>query len=301
MSHSNLNIQSLPARATELGSLKILRGLPRRQRRMVGPWCFLDRYGPISFTAEKPMDVAPHPHIGLQTVSWLLEGEIIHHDSLGYEALMNAGQLNLMTSGRGIAHSEETPERNSGRLNGVQLWIALPADQRDNPPSFDHYASLPVIDCPGGTIALIVGTMFGRSSPATTFSPIVGADITLRKHEPIVVPLKPEFEHALFVFDGEVYFEGQRIDDGALHYVGMNRDEMHLSAQENSRILMIGGEPFPESVIMWWNFVARTRDEIAQARNDWMQYQRFGEVKAYRGARLPAPDLSSVAPANPAS
>ena len=116
------DIQSLPARQTDLGSLKILRALPRRQRRMVGPWCFLDRYGPVQFTGEKPMDVAPHPHIGLQTVSWLLEGEIVHNDSLGYEAIMSAGHLNLMTAGRGIAHAEETPRTNSGMLSGVQLW-----------------------------------------------------------------------------------------------------------------------------------------------------------------------------------
>src|SRR5215468_5346223 len=140
------DIQSLPARHTELGGLKILRALPRSQRRMVGAWCFLDRYGPLSFTGQKPMDVAPHPHIGLQTVSWLLEGEMIHHDSLGNEALMRAGQLNLMTAGRGIAHSEETPPANSGALSGVQLWVALPDDDRDVSPAFDHYAVLPVQD-----------------------------------------------------------------------------------------------------------------------------------------------------------
>src|SRR5262245_20660546 len=138
-------IESFPARKTELGSIKILRALPRRARRMVGPWCFLDRYGPISFGPEKPMDVAPHPHMGLQTVSWLVEGEIVHNDSLGYEALMGAGQLNLMTAGRGIAHAEETPRRNSGRLSGVQLWVALPDGHRHIDPVFDHYASLPSV------------------------------------------------------------------------------------------------------------------------------------------------------------
>jgi len=301
MSHSSFDIQSLPARPTELGSLRILRALPRRERRMVGPWCFLDRYGPLSFSTEKAMDVAPHPHIGLQTVSWLLEGEIIHHDSLGCEALMNPGQLNLMTAGRGIAHSEETPGLNSGRLSGLQLWVALPASQRDSPPAFDHYSSLPVVDLAAGTITLIAGTLFGHSSPARTFSPIIGADIALRKRELMLVPLKPEFEYALFVLQGDVYLEGRPIEAGALHYLRTRRDELHLTATENSRMLMIGGEPFPESIIMWWNFVAGTREEIAQAREDWVQHQRFGEVKAYGGLRLPAPDLSNVAPANPAS
>ena len=138
-----LTIESLPARSATLGSLKIVRALPRRQRRMVGPWCFLDRYGPIDFTSEKAMDVAPHPHMGLQTVSWLLEGEVVHKDTLGCEAFMRAGQLNLMTSGLGVAHSEETPAGNSGRLNGVQLWVALPGEQRNAAPLFDHYAGAP--------------------------------------------------------------------------------------------------------------------------------------------------------------
>src|ERR1700688_2427169 len=172
MSDSNYELQSLPALHTELGPLKILRALPRSRRRMVGPWCFLDRFGPIRFASEKLMDVAPHPHMGLQTVSWLTEGEIIHHDSLGCEALMHAGQLNLMTAGSGIAHSEETPKANSGALSGVQLWVALPGAQRYIPPAFAHYVSLPVLDFTAGTVTLIAGAFLGHSPPAKTFSPL---------------------------------------------------------------------------------------------------------------------------------
>src|SRR5262245_50900484 len=168
-----MSIESLSVRQTELGSLKILRALPRRQRRTVGPWCFLDRYGPVRFT-EKAMDVAPHPHLGLQTVSWLVAGEIVHHDSLGREALMKAGQLNLMTAGLGIAHSEETPKRNSGLLDGVQLWVALPDNQRQIPPLFDHYASLPVFDVAPAKVTLIIGDMLQHESPARSFSSMVG-------------------------------------------------------------------------------------------------------------------------------
>jgi redox-sensitive bicupin YhaK (pirin superfamily) len=300
MTYSHPHIETLPARRTELGSLKILRALPRRKRRMVGAWCFLDRYGPVSFSSEKPMDVAPHPHIGLQTVSWLTEGEIVHHDSLGYEALMHAGQLNLMTAGRGIAHSEETPRINSGTLSGVQLWVALPSGQRDMAPEFDHYASLPVLDFAGGTITLITGTLLGHSSPAKTFTPIVGADIALRD-QPMVLPLNPDFEHALFVLLGNVALDGRPIEGSALHYLGTQRNQLEISGTPNSRILMIGGEPFPEKIVMWWNFVAGSQQEIAEAREDWVNHQRFGEVKAYSGSRLPAPDLTSLAPANPAS
>lgn len=284
-------LESLPARTTELGSLKIVRALPRRRRRMVGPWCFLDRYGPLSFTSEKAMDVAPHPHIGLQTVSWLLEGEVVHNDSLGCEALMRAGQLNLMTSGQGIAHSEETPKGNSGRLNGLQLWVALPDEQRNILPVFDHYSSLPVVESSAGTVSVIIGELLGARSPARTFSPMIGADINLRKGQRMVLPSRPDFEHAIFVLNGDVVLEDQPLGHEMLHYLGTSRDEIHLRGNSDSRVMLIGGVPFDEPVLMWWNFVARTHEEIVQAREDWAHHKRFGEVKAYHGPRLSAPDM----------
>jgi quercetin 2,3-dioxygenase len=284
-------IETYPARTTELGSLKIVRALPRRNRRMVGPWCFLDRYGPVSFSDEKAMDVAPHPHMGLQTVSWLLEGEIIHNDSLGCEALMRAGQLNLMTSGKGIAHSEETPEGNSGRLDGLQLWVALPDEHQYTTPVFDHYASLPRLEFSAGHVIVVLGELLGQRSPARTFSPIVGAEISIHKGE-LVLPLTRDFEHAFFLLDGDVAFEGQQLGHETLHYLGGSRDEVSLRANEDARVLLIGGEPFDQPVLMWWNFVARTHEEMERAREDWAQHRRFGEVKAYRGQRLAAPELN---------
>jgi quercetin 2,3-dioxygenase len=301
MSDSRFEIQSLRARQTELGSLVIQRALPRRQRRMVGPWCFLDRYGPHRFTSEKPLDVAPHPHIGLQTVSWLIQGEIIHRDSLGCEALMHGGQLNLMTAGRGIAHSEETPKTNSGTLNGVQLWVALPDHQRDIPPVFEHHAMMPVLDVAGGTVTLIAGTLLAESSPAKMFSPIIGADIAFHQKQPMLLPLNPDFEHALFVLQGDVLLQERPIEAATLHYLGTGREQLLIAGTVDARVLLIGGEPFGEPIVMWWNFVARTQNEIEQARADWMQHQRFGEVKGYIGSRLPAPDLAKFAPANPGS
>jgi redox-sensitive bicupin YhaK (pirin superfamily) len=301
MSDVHPDIQSLPARETELGSLRILRALPRRQRRTVGAWCFLDRYGPLSFSSGTPMDVAPHPHIGLQTVSWLLQGEIIHHDSLGYEALMRAGQLNLMTSGKGIAHSEETPKTNSGTLDGVQLWVALPSSQRNIAPALKHHASLPVLDFAAGAVTVIAGTLSGETSPAQMFSPILGAEIAFRTREPLLLPVRPDFEHAVLVLRGEASLNEYPLEAATLHYLGTNREELRLSGSADTRVLLLGGEPFNDPIVMWWNFVANTREEIAQAREDWMSQQRFGEVKGYRGARLPAPDLTRLAPANPVS
>lgn len=289
-------IDSLPARQTELNGLKILRALPRSRRRMVGPWCFLDRYGPVHFTSEIPMLVAPHPHIGIQTVSWLLDGEILHKDSLGSEVLIHAGQLNLMTSGRGIAHSEETPKANSGNLNGVQLWVALPNVSRNTPPLFDHYAALPVLEFGGASVTLIAGRLQGRVSPARTFSPMIGAEVVLHESRQTAVPLNPTYEHALYVLSGKVFLEGDHLAPDTLHYIGTERDELAVSGTPNSRLLLLGGAPFGEPILMWWNFVARTPEEITEAREDWMSHRRFGEVQAYKGARIPAPDLTNFAP-----
>src|SRR5262245_61975058 len=149
--------ERFPARETSLGTLKILRALPVRQRRLVGPWCFLDRFGPLSFGDAKPMDVAPHPHIGLQTVSWLLQGEIVHNDSLGNEALLRPDGVNVMTSGGGIAHAEETPPKNSGLLNGVQLWIALRDADRNGQASFQHIKEVPIVEQAGGIVRVFAG------------------------------------------------------------------------------------------------------------------------------------------------
>ena len=244
------------------------------------------------------MDVAPHPHIGLQTVSWLLEGEIIHHDSLGCEALMRAGQLNLMTSGHGIAHSEETPKSNSGALSGVQLWVALPRDRRDMDPLFHHHAVVPAIDFAAGTVTIFAGTLAGQTSPAQMFSPILGAEIALRTRDPLLLPVRRDFEHALFVLQGDVQLNNQPLAGGALHYLGTDREELDLVGSAGSRVLLLGGEPFSEPIVMWWNFVGSSYEEIAEAREDWIHHRRFAEVKAYRGERLPAPELAKVVPVN---
>ena len=289
-----MDIQSLPAREAEVGSLKILRALPRSQRRMVGAWCFLDRYGPVRFLQEKPMDIAPHPHIGLQTVSWLLEGELIHHDSLGCEGLMSAGQLNLMTAGQGIAHSEETPRTNSGILSGVQLWIALPGEAREQRPAFHYHADLPAFDVSGVSVKLFIGELLGHTSSARVFTPTVGAEILFREDASILLPFKRSFEHAIFIFEGDVLLNGQHMDRDTLHYLGTNRDEVQIKGNAGSRLLLIGGEPFGEPIVMWWNFVARTHEEIARAREDWMQHERFGEVRGYNGSRIPAPELRAL-------
>src|ERR1044071_1588792 len=215
--------ERFPARETSLGTLKILRALPIRQKRLVGAWCFLDRFGPLSFSEAKPMDVAPHPHIGLQTVSWLLQGEVVHKDSLGNEALLRSRGVNVMTSGGGIAHAEETPPKNSGLLNGVQLWVALPDAHRHGPASFQHIDQVPIIEQAGGTVSVFAGSVLGYSSPAKHVSHVLGVEIALSASASLELPLDQSFEHAALLLAGDVEIDGQSIDATGLWYLGISR------------------------------------------------------------------------------
>lgn len=292
-------IEEHRSRETELGALKIWRALPVRGRRMVGPWCFLDRYGPLSFSGEKPMDVAPHPHIGLQTVSWLLEGEVVHHDSIGGEGLVRPGGVNVMTAGAGIAHAEETPRRNIGRLNGLQLWIALPDAQRNVAPSFQPVPEVPKLELRGGVAQVFMGEMEGVRSPADAYTDGIGVDVEVHRGQTLSLPARADREHALVVLDGDADFEDQRLAVNTLYYLGTDRTELALRSTTGARVLLLGGVPFPERILMWWNFVARTPEEMAAARADWEE-GRFGNVP-YDGPRIPAPPLARFAPPNPAS
>jgi redox-sensitive bicupin YhaK (pirin superfamily) len=274
-----------------LGHLTVLRALPVKGRRMVGPWCFLDRFGPLSFTDGMPMDVAPHPHIGLQTVSWLLAGEIAHDDSLRSEAILRPGGVNVMTSGHAIAHAERTPRDHTGQLNGVQLWTALPEAQRHGAAEFQHIAEVPVFEDAGGVASVFSGAIGAVVSPAHHFSPIVGADLRVHAGHALTLPLARTQEHALLVLEGDVTLEDQPLAPRVLYYLEPGRTDMSVSSGVGARVLLVGGEPFPESILMWWNFVARTPEEIRSAREDWLTHQRFGEVPAYQGPRLEAPAL----------
>jgi quercetin 2,3-dioxygenase len=247
--------------------------------------------------------VPPHPHCGLQTVTWLLEGEVLHKDSLDCEAMGRPGALNLMTSGRGIAHSEESPEGSAGALHGVQLWTALPDADRAVAPSFEHHASRPRVALEGGAATLIMGELAGVRAEARAFSPLVAAELAPQVSETMRLPLHRGFEHALVPLAGSVTLDGRALMAGALYFLEPGRAELALNAVgEGARVLLIGGAPFGESILMWWNFVARTPAEIAAAREDWEAGRRFGAVRRYAGPRLSAPKLvSRPVPPNPAS
>lgn len=294
-------VEAYPGREVKLGPLSIARVLPVRDRRLVGPWCFLDRFGPLSFAGSKPVDVAPHPHIGLQTVTWLLDGEVTHDDSLGFEAIARPGGVNVMTAGRGIAHAEQTPVANSGHLNGVQLWVALPDASRNGTAAFQHVAEVPSAELRGGVAQVFAGSLAGVVSPAQHHSPIVGADLRVHRRERMAFDVDPAFEHAALLLDGDAAADGTIFVPHVLYYFPSGRSEIHVESERGGRVLWIGGPPFSETILMWWNFVARTPDEIAQARTDWEAGERFGQVRGYDGAPLQAPPLARFARPNPVS
>ncbi|HEU4349259.1 MAG TPA: pirin family protein [Actinoplanes sp.] len=271
--------------------MTVTRTLPNKRRRTVGAWCFLDAYGPDDLDGTPGMRVGPHPHLGLQTVSWLVAGEILHRDSLGSLQLIRPGQLNLMTAGRGIAHSEETPAVHSGVLQGVQLWVALPSTHRDVPPAFTHHADLPVVAGGGLTATVLMGELAGATSPATCYTPLVGAEITLAAGADVRLPLKPGFEYAVLALDGAATVEGADVKPGPLLYLGDGHSSLRLAAGSATRLLLLGGEPFDERLVMWWNFVARDHDEIVRARAEWEGGGLFGEVHGYDGPAIPAPPM----------
>jgi quercetin 2,3-dioxygenase len=282
------------ARLARVGDIEVRRLLPLRRRRSVGAWCFVDHYGPMSVDGVAGMQVPPHPHIGLQTVTWLIEGNVLHRDSLGSEQMIRPGQLNLMTAGRGIAHSEESPAGHDPGLHGVQLWLALPDADRWVAPAFEHHAELPVLGLGGSEVTVFAGSLADVTSPARAFSPVVGAEIHAVRDGNITIPLVPGHEHVIFVARGVAAEGGTSLAPGGLLYLGTGRDSLTLTAQEGARLFLLGGAPLGETLLMWWNFVGRTPDDIIEATRAWSGGGRFGQVHGYRGAPLAAPPLDPV-------
>jgi quercetin 2,3-dioxygenase len=294
-------------REVPLGGIRgvtVRRLLPQRVTPTVGAWCFLDHFGPDS----SPMNVLPHPHTGLQTVTWPFEGEIRHRDSNGSDVVVQPRQLNLMTAGRGIAHSEFAVER-SPAGHGLQLWTALPAAALAVPPAFEQHRKLPVYERPGLRAVVILGTLDGITSPATAYTPIVGADLHINPGAEVTIPVKHYFEHALLVIDGDLTVSSTHFDDptrhpathplkpGPLLYLGDNRSDLILASATGAHVILLGGEPFHEDIVMWWNFVGRSHEDIAQARTDWenREASRFPEIAGHSAEeRIPAPPLPAV-------
>ncbi|PRY59900.1 hypothetical protein B0I28_103374 [Glycomyces artemisiae] len=291
-------VEVLEAREVPLGgprALLVRRTLPQRARTLIGAWCFADHYGPVAVPETGGMDVAPHPHTGLQTVSWLFSGEIEHRDSLGTHALIRPGEMNLMTGGRGIAHSEvSTPATTV--VHGVQLWVALPEADRHAGRDFQHYVPEPV-HVEGAEIRVFLGALAGSASPVRTFTPLLGAQIDLAPRSTAVLDVDRSFEHGVLVDAGEVRLDGTLLRHAELGYAAPGAATLTLAndADAPARLILLGGPPFEEEIVMWWNFIARTHDEIVEARDEWeAATDRFGAVEGYPGSRLPAPPLPNA-------
>ncbi|MET8838856.1 pirin family protein [Streptomyces rubiginosohelvolus] len=286
----------LAPRRVQLGeSTEVRRLLPNLGRRMVGAWAFVDHYGPDDIADEPGMQVPPHPHMGLQTVSWLHDGEVLHRDSLGSLQTVRPRELGLMTSGRAISHSEESPKEHARLLHGAQLWVALPDAHRHVEPHFQHHVDLPVVTAPGLSATVILGELDGAASPGTAYTPIVGADLSLTTGAEARLPLDPDFEYAVLSMSGEAEVDGVPVLPGSMLYLGCGRTELPLRAVSDAGLMLLGGEPFEEELVMFWNFIGRSHEEIVQARKDWEEGSRFGEVHGYDGDRLPAPELPTTA------
>ncbi|WP_367138476.1 pirin family protein [Saccharothrix sp. HUAS TT1] len=290
-----MGVEVLEPRDVPLGgprAMTVRRTLPQRSRSLIGAWCFADHYGPDDVSASGGMDVAPHPHTGLQTASWLFSGEIEHRDSLGVHAVVRPGELNLMTAGHGICHSEvSTP--GTTVLHGVQLWIALPDADRDAPRDFQHHVPDPVA-LDGATARVFLGTLAGRTSPVRTFTPLLGAELVLDAGARVALDVDGAFEHGVLVDVGEVALDGTPLGHGALGCVdvGATRLELANTATGPARVVLLGGPPLGEELVMWWNFVGRSHEEVARYRDQWQAgSERFGRVEGYPGDRLPAPPL----------
>lgn len=279
-------------RTRDLGDgFEVRRALPAIERRMVGPFIFLDQMGPADFLVGHGLDVRPHPHIGLATVSYLFEGEILHRDSLGTVQSIRPGEVNWMTAGRGIAHSERTPpelRKSGGRLFGIQMWVALPKQHEEHEPGFTHTeaSALPVIEDGGARVRVIAGALYGKRSPVKTFSEMFYADVALEGGAVLPVPTEHE-ERALYIAEGSLEVAGATFPAGQLVVLRPGAD-VTLAAHEDTRLVMLGGEPMDGPRHIWWNLVSSSREQIEQAKADW-KAGRFAPVPG-ETEFIPLPD-----------
>ncbi|USQ80646.1 pirin family protein [Ornithinimicrobium faecis] len=306
---TDATLEIIAPREVPLGgprAMLVRRTLPTKTRTMIGAWCFADHYGPDSVEQTGGMKVPPHPHTGLQTVSWLFTGEVEHRDSTGVHAMVRPGELNLMTSGRGVSHSEvSTPQTRI--LHGVQLWTALPQESRFVDPGFEHFAPEPV-DLEAGRLSVFLGSLsvddptvdWPVTSPVKTYSPLLGAELTLQPGAVVTLRLDPSFEHGVLVDGGPVCVGPEQVAAHDLAYLAPGQESVDIHAGEHGgRVIILGGTPFGEQIVMWWNFIGRDHDEIVASRELWQDRVEqdadtpFGRFD-YPGDPLPAPPMPGV-------
>jgi redox-sensitive bicupin YhaK (pirin superfamily) len=279
-------------RTVDLGGFSVRRALPHARRRLVGPFIFFDHFGPAEFRAGDGVDVRPHPHIGLATVTYLFDGEIVHRDSLGSTEAIRPGEVNLMTAGRGIVHSERTaPDHRLGgeRLHGLQCWLAMPTADEELAPSFGHHAQadLPLIAGDGKLVRVVLGSAFGQRSPVPTLSDTIFADAALEPGAVLPIDATAE-ERALYVVSGEIDIAGDRFASGQL-LVFRPGDSLSVAAATAARVVLVGGAAMDGPRHIWWNFVSSRKERIEQAKTEWKE-RRFDIVPGDESEFIPLPE-----------
>ncbi|MCU4419603.1 pirin family protein [Acinetobacter bereziniae] len=286
----NQFIQDFPIRSAEIGRGTVIkRALPSRQKRMIGAWCFLDHAGPVTFPQGDGLDVGPHPHIGLQTFTWMIEGTMMHTDSIGSKQLIRPKQVNLMTAGYGISHTEVAPDTET-RMHAAQLWIALPDDKINMAPQFDHYPVLPVVEKDNIEFTVLVGEFMDTVSPVQVHTELLGIDFFAKEQTKTRIPLNPKFEYGFMALEGDAIVNGHDLNSDNMVVLEPGISQIEVELTKGSRLLLIGGEPFESPILLWWNLVGRTQEELKTATEQWInQDARFGTIPDYDGPRLEAP------------
>ena len=289
--HQSLIELTIPAREADIGGMHVKRLLPWFKRRMLGPFIFLDHMGPAEYGIGEGLDVRPHPHIGLATVTYLFDGEIIHRDTLGSHQAITPGAVNWMTAGQGISHSERTGTNERGHLHnvhGLQTWVALPKEFEEKSPEFFHYeaGTLPFLDLKGVQLKLIAGEAFGMTSPTKTYSPLFYVEVKMQAGATLELP--PEYrERGAYIIQGNVRIGGEAIQQQTLP-VFLPEGYVKIEAETDAHLVLLGGEPLPEKRFIWWNFVSTSQERIEQAKADWTA-GKFGIIPGDANDALPLP------------
>lgn len=284
----------IESRPRDLGGFSVRRFLPSRARRTIGPYVFFDHMGPATFPVGQGIDVRPHPHINLATVTYLFEGEIIHRDSLGSHQAIRPGAINWMTAGRGIVHSERTgaeQRRQGARLHGIQIWVALPKQAEESEPEFSHHPAerFPLVQRDGASLRVLIGSAFGRQSPVKIFSPMVYVDVSLTAGARLALP-SDHPERAVYLVDGALACAETEIQAPRMTIFKAG-SLVELQALTDARLLFLAGEPLDGERFLWWNFVSSSRDRIDRAKRDWSQ-GRFPKVPGDEDEFIPLPESS---------
>jgi redox-sensitive bicupin YhaK (pirin superfamily) len=283
---------TITPREKDLGGFSVHRVLPFAKRRMVGPFIFLDHMGPAQFAVSQGVDVRPHPHIGLSTVTYLFDGEIMHRDTLGSAQNINSGDVNWMTAGRGIAHSERTNANERAHVNnihGLQSWVALPKEYEENPPAFYHHAknTLPEFALNGVMLKVLAGKAYAHEAPVKIYSPLFYVQAKMPAGNRLTLP-NEYHERALYLIEGRVRIGNATIEPHSMPVFGSDED-ITIDAETPSHFVLLGGDPFPEQRFIWWNFVSTSEERILQAKEDW-KTGLFGLIPGDEKEFIPLPE-----------